>query len=279
MDAKIRNLSFNEFQLVVEWAVAERWNIGQCDAGIFHATDPKGFFGAFIGEELAGAISAVAYGPDFGFIGFFIVKPEYRGHMLGPALGIKALDYLGARNIGVDGLESKEKHYESHGFKFAYNNIRFEGMADDDACLNGLVDAADIPFDELAAYDRRFFPADRNSFLSLWINQPEGFSVAAYGPGGICGFGSIRRCRKGCKIGPLFADSPEIAEKIFVSLTAKIPKKEYFYLDVPEINRFATAMAQKHKLRPVFKTARMYSRNAPDLPMENIYGVTSFELG
>jgi GNAT superfamily N-acetyltransferase len=279
MDAKIRTLSFNEFQMVVEWAVAERWNIGQCDAGIFHAIDPKGFFGAFIGEELAGAISAVAYGADFGFIGFFIVKPEYRGHMLGPALGIKAFDYLGTRNIGVDGLESKEKHYENHGFKLAYNNIRFEGMADDDACLNGLVDAADIPFDELAAYDRRFFPADRSSFLSLWINQTEGFSVAAYGSGGIHGFGAIRRCRKGYKIGPLFADSPEIAEKIFVSLTAKIPKREYFYLDVPEINPFATAMAQKHKLRPVFKTARMYSRNTPDLPMENIYGITSFELG
>jgi GNAT superfamily N-acetyltransferase len=279
MDAKIRTLSFNEFQLVVEWAVAERWNIGPCDAGIFHATDPQGFFGAFVGDELAGAISAVAYSADFGFIGFFIVKPAYRGHMLGPALGIKAFDYLGARNIGVDGVEAKEKHYESHGFKLAYNNIRFEGMADDKARLDGLVDAADIPFDELVAYDRRFFPADRKSFLSLWINQPEGFSVAAHGPGGISGFGTIRRCRKGYKIGPLFADDPETAENIFVSLTAKIPMGEYFYLDVPEVNHSANAMAQRHKLRPVFKTARMYNRQIPNLPMENIYGVTSFELG
>lgn len=279
MDVKIRTLSFNEFQLVIEWAVAESWNIGQFDAGIFHATDPQGFFGAFIGETLAGAVSAVAYDANFGFVGFFIVKPEYRGHMLGPALGIKALDYLGARNIGVDGVEAKEKNYESHGFKLAYNNVRFEGMADDDACLDGLVDAADIPFDELAAYDRRFFPADRSAFLSLWLNQPEGFSVAAYGKNGINGLATIRRCRKGYKIGPLFADDPEIAEKIFVSLTAKIPRGEYFYLDVPSLNPFANAMVKKHKLRPVFKTARMYSREAPNLPLEHIYGVTSFELG
>ncbi len=279
MDAKIRTLSFSEFQLVIEWAIAEGWNIGQCDAGIFHATDPQGFFGAFIGEELAGAISAVAYSADFGFIGFFIVKPAYRGHMLGPALGIKAIDYLGARNIGVDGVEAKEKLYESHGFKPAYNSIRFEGMADDDACLDGLVDAADVPFNELAAYDRRFFPAARHSFLSLWINQQEGFSVAAHGKNGVSGFGTIRRCRKGYKIGPLFADDPETAEKIFVSLTAKIPSGEYFYLDVPSVNQFANAMAEKHKLRPVFKTARMYSRFLPNLPLEKIYGVTSFELG
>lgn len=279
MDAKIRTLSFNEFQLVIEWAVAEGWNIGQCDAGIFHATDPEGFFGAFIGEELAGAISSVSYSADFGFIGFFIVKPEYRGHMLGPALGIKAFDYLGTRNIGVDGVEAKEKHYESHGFKLAYNNIRFEGMADDEACLDGMVDAADIPFNELAAYDRRFFPAARNTFLSLWINQPEGFSVAACGKHGVSGFGTIRRCRKGYKIGPLFADDPQTAEKIFVSLTAKIPRGEYFYLDVPSVNTFANAMVKKHQLRPVFKTARMYNRTFPVLPLDNIYGVTSFELG
>ena len=279
MDAKIRTLSFNEFQLVIEWAVAEGWNIGRCDAGIFHATDPQGFFGAFVGEELAGAISAAAYSADFGFIGFFIVKPEYRGHLLGPALGNKAIEYLGARNIGVDGVEAKEKHYENHGFKLAYNNVRFEGMADDDACLDGLVDAADVPFDELAAYDRRFFPAARHSFLSLWINQPEGFSVAAYGKNGISGFGTIRSCRKGYKIGPLFADDRQTAERIFVSLTAKIPRGEYFYLDVPSVNPFANAMAEKHNLRPVFKTARMYSRGLPDLPLENIYGVTSVELG
>ncbi|MFA6103883.1 MAG: hypothetical protein WCV67_12560 [Victivallaceae bacterium] len=163
--------------------------------------------------------------------------------------------------------------------KLAYNNVRFEGMADDDACLDGLVDAADVPFDELAAYDRRFFSAARHSFLSLWINQPEGFSVAAYGKNGISGFGTIRSCRKGYKIGPLFADDRQTAERIFVSLTAKIPRGEYFYLDVPSVNPFANAMVKKHNLRPVFKTARMYSRGLPDLPLENIYGVTSFELG
>jgi len=152
-------------------------------------------------------------------------------------------------------------------------------MADDEACLDGLADAADIPFDELAAYDRRFFPAARHAFLSLWINQPEGFSVAACGENGVSGFGTIRRCRKGYKIGPLFADDPHTAEKIFVSLTAKIPHGEYFYLDVPSVNQFANAMAKKHKLRPVFKTARMYNRFSPNLPLDNIYGVTSFELG
>jgi hypothetical protein len=32
-------------------------------------------------------------------------------------------------------------------------------------------------------------------------------------------------------------------------------------------------------MKMVFETARMYTGEAPALPMERLYGVTSFELG
>jgi len=32
-------------------------------------------------------------------------------------------------------------------------------------------------------------------------------------------------------------------------------------------------------MRPVFEAARMYRGPAPDLPLEHIYGITTFELG
>jgi hypothetical protein len=32
-------------------------------------------------------------------------------------------------------------------------------------------------------------------------------------------------------------------------------------------------------MHPVFETVRMYTREDPGLPMNRIYGVTSFELG
>jgi hypothetical protein len=67
--------------------------------------------------------------------------------------------------------------------------------------------------------------------------------------------------------------------KTFCQPDRENPDGRIFYLDVPEANHSANAMARKHKLRPVFKTARMYNRQIPKLPMENIYGVTSFELG
>ena len=51
------------------------------------------------------------------------------------------------------------------------------------------------------------------------------------------------------------------------------------FLDVPESNAAAVALAERHGLTPGFETARMYAGTAPDEPVERIFGVTSFELG
>jgi hypothetical protein len=32
-------------------------------------------------------------------------------------------------------------------------------------------------------------------------------------------------------------------------------------------------------MTPVFETARMYTRQSPELPLNRLFGVTSFELG
>jgi hypothetical protein len=38
-------------------------------------------------------------------------------------------------------------------------------------------------------------------------------------------------------------------------------------------------MAKRYKMKMVFETARMYTGNFPDIPVERIFGVTTFELG
>ena len=49
--------------------------------------------------------------------------------------------------------------------------------------------------------------------------------------------------------------------------------------DIPDINPQAIALVQRHKMQPGFETARMYTKETPDLPMNRIFGVTSLELG
>lgn len=97
--------------------------------------------------------------------------------------------------------------------------------------------------------------------------------------GELAGYGVIRRCRAGFKIGPLFADSPDFAAALFHPLIAQVPAGQAFYLDVPEVNGAAIALAEQHDMTRVFETARMYTQAPPSLPLEGIFGVTTFELG
>jgi len=56
--------------------------------------------------------------------------------------------------------------------------------------------------------------------------------------GGLAGWGVIRPCRNGRKIGPLVADSRATAELVLSALLASVGGGEVF-LDVPGINRDA----------------------------------------
>ena len=95
----------------------------------------------------------------------------------------------------------------------------------------------------------------------------------------LAGYGMLRPCRSGYKIGPLFADTPEIAQTIFRALKAKVEKGAPFYFDAPETNPAAVALAEDDNMQRVFETARMYTRHQPDLPLDRLFGVTSLELG
>ena len=80
------------------------------------------------------------------------------------------------------------------------------------------------------------------------------------------GYGFIRKCFNGYKIGPLFAGNPQIAEKIFSALSAVADGMPVF-LDVPEPNIAGIALAKAHGMTEVFGTARMYTRELPNYPL------------
>ena len=87
----------------------------------------------------------------------------------------------------------------------------------------------------------------------------------------------IRPCRSGCKIGPLVADDRAAAEAVFAALVSNAGGE--VFLDVPQPNTEAVALAETHDLKPVFETARMYSGSIRDVALERVFGVTTFELG
>lgn len=280
MNYKIRIMKREEVDLAVEWAAGEGWSPGLNDAGCFYAADPKGFFIGLLGNAPVACISAVAYDRNFGFLGFYLVKSRYRGRGYGIRIWREAISYLTTQNIGLDGVLAQQENYEKSGFKPAYRNIRYRGISSTQkAEFPDIVELNDLNFTQIDNYDRNFFPAARTKFLKHWISQPESLALGVEKNRRLSGYGVIRRCRSGYKIGPLFAESQSTAERLFMSLGNFAGENEQIFLDVPEVNKFALDLAKNHKMEKVFETVRMYTRGEPVLPMEKIYGVTSFELG
>ena len=126
MNFQIRSATRKELDIMVEWAAKEGWNPGLYDADAFYATDSKGFLIGFLDNEPIACVSAVSYGPDFGFLGFYITKKEFRGRGYGIQVWNKAISYLKTQNIGLDGVVEQQNNYKKSGFELAYNNARYQ---------------------------------------------------------------------------------------------------------------------------------------------------------
>ena len=277
---RVTHLVGDELSLPIDWAGAEGWDPGLDDAVHFAAADPTGFFAGWIGDEPIATISVVKYGATFAFLGLYIVKREHRGRGYGRALWDHALATAHGRTVGLDGVVAQQDNYKRSGFALAYRNIRYGGVRGPDAPLDArVVPLSQFRFEDVARYDRAFFPEARDAFLRSWIAHP-GHKAMAVDRGGVLGgYGVIRPVRNGFKIGPLFADDAGCAEALFHALAMRVPAGSNVYLDVPEPNSAAIALAERHGMSPAFETARMYAGPAPKLPLAKLFGVTTFELG
>lgn len=297
--ARIRVMSRGDLRTVLDWAAAEGWNPGIGDDVPFMVADPTGYLVATTPDDdpaisaaispaaISAAISMVRYGRDFAFLGLYIARPDRRGRGLGWAVWSAGLARLTGRVIGLDGVLAQQDNYRKSGFALAYRNIRHQGplpvgSIPAGAASGELVDIAAIPFDALSDYDHPCFGAERAHFLAAWIANPESIGLAVMADGHLAGYGVVRRCREGWKIGPLFANGPAEAETLFLGLCGRVGEAGGagpVVLDTPEVNPAAVALAERHGLTPVFETARMYAGPAPAIDTSRVFGVTSFELG
>lgn len=274
----IKTASFHDVTLMLEWARQEGWNPGLSDALSFQIADPKGFLIGYLGDEPIASLSAVCYPKQFGFLGLYIVKPDYRGQGYGFHIWQAGIDYLSGYTIGLDGVLDQQDNYKKSGFVLAYRNIRFTGVAPQNKPSVLVTPIKKVPFNLLLDYDQTVFPAPRPAFLSAWISAPHTHSYAVLEKNKVVGMGTIRKCYTGYKIGPLFANNTFIAESLFYALSQHAGKEPVF-IDVPEINKAGLQFMQQLNFEMVFETARMYKGPTPNINNAAVWGVTTYELG
>lgn len=276
----VSRMTRDDLQLAIQWATNEGWNPGLHDAECFYQADASGFFIGKLDGKIIAMGSAVVYDEAFAFCGFYMVDPAYRGKGYGLELTRQRLQYIGDRNAGIDGVINMLSKYERLGYKMVHQNARYTGQH---LPILKEFNHAIAPLgpehqDNLFAYDKRHFPAAREKFLQCWIRQPEGAALGWIINGQLKGYGVIRACQQGFKIGPLFADNSHIAFGLFDALISHA-QGERIYIDIPENNPHALVLVNRHHMQKCFATARMYLKGEPQLPYEHIYGITTFELG
>jgi hypothetical protein len=266
-----------EIALAVDWAAGEGWNPGFQDAACFATVDPRGFLLGEVDGLPAAIISTVNYDSNFAFLGFYIVRPDLRGEGYGWQIWQAGMGHAGSRTVGLDGVVAQQENYKKSGFVLSHRNIRYGGLVTPTKAGDTLP-LGQIPIDLLAADDNRVFPANRPQFIASWIAAAGHVGRAVRRDGRLAGWGVIRPCRRGYKIGPLIADDPQIAASLFKALTTAVGGGEVF-IDVPQPNQSAVDLAETFGLAPVFETARMYTAPIREPQIDRIYGVTTFELG
>ncbi|MFC7534678.1 GNAT family N-acetyltransferase [Actinoplanes sp. GCM10030250] len=275
----VSSASADDMRLIADWAADEGWHPGDGDENVFFATDPAGFLIGRLDEHPISSIAAIRYGTGHGFIGLYLTAPEYRGQGYGFQTWQAGMQRLAGRNIGLDGVVAQQDNYRRSGFRDAWTTTRYSGVLAGAKTAAGLeiVEAGEVPFGELAAYDRRFFPAERDAFLALWSAGPGRHGVAAIRDDRVAGFAVRRPAGDTDRVGPLFADDVGVAESLLAALSTDYEMP--VLIDVPGSNPEAAKLVERLGLEPSFETARMYTGGTPEVDVSGIYGITSLELG
>jgi predicted N-acetyltransferase YhbS len=272
----LRPMRPEELAPVLGWAAEEGWNPGREDAAPFFAADPEGFFVAELDGAPVAAISVVNHSAEMAFLGLYLCRPAYRGRGIGYALWRHALDHAGGRTVGLDGVAAQQANYARSGFVLTGATLRWEGrlapQPDPQIRLATPADAAAI-----AALDRNANGYARPRFLAAWTAPAESRRTLVLETEGVAGFTTVRRCGRGCKIGPLIAPDAGAAWRLIGAALAEMGE-ELAVVDVPEANTALAGRLEAAGFGETFRTARMYRGPAP-VASALLQGVGTLELG
>jgi GNAT superfamily N-acetyltransferase len=282
---EIRPLTRAELDVVLAWGDADAAPDPH-DATALWEADPSGLWGVDVDGVLVAAASELAHQGQLGRIGFVVVRPEMRKRGIGQLTIQFLVDDLLSRlapgaAIILDATLEITDHAERLGFVSSGTLSRMQGTAEVGrrGPHTGEIRALTaVPFELVVGLDTLHTGVLRESLMRTWISPPGGLGLGVYERGELLGMGVARRSRTGLAIGPLYASEPDVAQDLFSALTSPHAGAA-ITLDVPMANPVAVAFATGNGLAPVATRTTMGFGDLPVLPIDTVYGTTSYELG
>lgn len=291
-ELEIRPLQDSDVPTVVQWARLEDFAPGIGDITIYRNTDRQGIWLGWQGDTPIGCIAGVKYNRAYGFIGLYIVRSEFRGLGHGHQLWNTALNHLD--DVDCIGLEAAPKlieHYREWGFRSDAKTVRWQllnrtpnDFAQDREEASGLevIRGVNLAMEAVHEYDAKREATPRHHFLTQWLSHPAGDVMTLMDQQGQChGFARIRPCLlpigEGWRIGPILADSAELAHRLIGNLLAEHPG--VVLIDAPASNPGAGSVLTRLGFKQVSSTTRMYRGDVTPIPHDAVFGLACLELG
>jgi len=233
-----------EFErIVINAMVKEGWGPGLQDAECFMSCDPTaGFVGELNGKPIC-CMTMAKYGDSYAFGGSYVVRKEFRGKGFGRKVYDAALasvkHFPSIATIADLKREEMNKH---NGFRSLFYGAFFIlNIPTTLACFSETSKRSpvkikrieEVNMQELFMYDATVFGVERHVFLSKWLRMTGSHArVAIDNKGSIVGYTVARPTfiKDSYKIGPLFADSEVIAEKLLKAVFEELLRQQLLLL-------------------------------------------------
>ncbi|XP_067137432.1 uncharacterized protein [Centruroides vittatus] len=247
--------------------------------------DPDGFYVAANDEGFVyGVCSAVNLNQNLSFLGLYAVRNEFQKKGIGLKIWKVAMQHVGERNAGLNSVpEHLHTYRDLAGFSIVtkWQSIVYES---NNICPDNLLKSLksvevktidESILDDVIDYDCKVHGFDRSKIVRLSTNETGSVAVAAKTERGVCGYGSITKNIQGTSlVGPLYADSREVAEILLWHLIQKFPTTLEDGLTIMAIdcNPHAVEVANTLGLKKMMEVPRCYRKNEVAANFNKIYG-------
>ena len=190
-------------------------------------------------DLVVGVGSGISYG-GLGFVGNMVVDAANRRRGIGAAIlaaVIGFLEELGTTRMELYATSEGRPLYARHGFELTGPSamVRVPRRISRPSAELVLQEATSDAATDIAAYDAPRFGGDRSVLLCAALEDPDRPLVVARRDAEIVGYGWVRP--DGERIGPLVADTPEIAAALIGDAFGRLPRADELTLNLPSDNR------------------------------------------
>ena len=260
----IRNAVRGDLDFVHEMLLKEEWNDRREDAARMLGFEPEGCLLAEADNVCAGHIFSITYGSSLAWIGYVIVKAEFRNQGIATLLMKKALEYIRGKRVQTVKLEAVPEIadlYHKLGFIDEYDSLRFAGTSRHyalprDSTVKPLTPSL---IAEISRFDATYFGTDRTRVLSKLHDEFPELCLVDRGPSGVEGYVMCRRAEFGYKLGPWVCrpGNPEVARQLLTTCLSALEPNAQVFIGTPAPNTTATRILQEYGFTQYSKSIRM----------------------